>query len=323
MNIKQRKQDAAQALFAAPNDPFKLTLLHTGLAAGASLLVSLVSYVLSLQIDSTGGLSGIGARSMLLSAQSVLSMVLMLLTPFWDMGYLRATLSFARKEETGFHTLLEGLRQWTKVLRLLLLRIVMYAALTFICLQATSIIFAFTPWSMPAMQTMEKLIAMGDGLTETIIMEEMLPVMIPVYIIFAITLCVVLIPAFYRLRLADLALMDGTPGARAAFRVSSLLSKGKRISLMLLDLSFWWYYLGLVLCVALSYGDVLLELAGVKLTGDVWAIGFSCLSVAAQVLFMWRFTPYVATTTAMAYEHLKAEHAPKDPPPAIENKWSV
>ncbi len=322
MNIKQLKQDAAQALRTAPNDPYKLTLLHTAITSGASLLVMLISYVLSLQINSTGGLAGIGTRSALASAQTLLSMVLTCLTPFWSIGYIHAALRFARREDTAFPTLLEGFRQWGKVLRLLILRFLIFSALTILCLQVSSLLFAFTPWIDPAMQAMEQLIA-ANVQSETAIMEAMLPTLIPLYIIFGILLCVVLIPVFYRLRLAELALTDGAPGARASFRISSLLSRGKRLFLFRLDLSFWWYYLGLLLCAGISYSDVLLSLLGINLTGDVWMLLFSTLSILAQLLFFWHFAPFVNTTVATAYDRLRSEHTPSDTPPVIENKWSI
>ena len=66
------KSAARESLAAAPYDPRKLILLHTGVTIAVSLIGTILNFVLSKQIENTGGLGGMGLRSMLSTVQSVL-----------------------------------------------------------------------------------------------------------------------------------------------------------------------------------------------------------------------------------------------------------
>ena len=76
MDIRDRrglKQWAAQRLDQADNAR-RLVLIWSVASAVISLLASFLSFLLDTQIEQTGGLSGIGLRSVLTTAQSLLSM---------------------------------------------------------------------------------------------------------------------------------------------------------------------------------------------------------------------------------------------------------
>ena len=99
MNIRDRqglKQTAAQHLKNAAYDPRKLSVIHSSLIVGIALVLSLLSVILSQGIAGTGGLSGIGTRNLLQTAESALQLAYTFLTPFWQVGIVFAFLCIIR-----------------------------------------------------------------------------------------------------------------------------------------------------------------------------------------------------------------------------------
>ena len=78
-NRQKLKRDAQRSLDGASYSPGKLMLIHTGVSASLALLLAVLNHVLELQIDDTAGLSGVGLRTVLQTAQSVLSLVQLVL----------------------------------------------------------------------------------------------------------------------------------------------------------------------------------------------------------------------------------------------------
>ena len=312
MNITELKRRSAQILNADRGNLSRLTLIHTGILLGVSAVVFLISYLLSRQIDSTGGLSGIGMRTTLSAAQTMLTLALAAATPFWDMGYYRTVLLTARNEVPTAETLPEGFRRFGPVLRLLILRLALVLGIGFACLQAASILFMMSPWSLRTLEAMENLMGQMDPAQlqamDPAALTALLPTMIPIYVLFAALLCVVLIPMLYRLRLADFAIMDTAPGARAAFRESGARMRGNRFQFFKLDLSFWWYYGLQLLAASVAYGDLLTAWLDLPINQDVAYFGFYFLSLVCQLLLAWKFAPGVMTTYAAAYEELKIKN---------------
>lgn len=304
MNIKNLKQQAQSRL---ADNAYRLTLQHSAIAFGASFLVTLIGFFLTRQADGTGGLSGIGMRSILLTAQTVLSYVLVLMMPFWNLGYSYAALGFARQEHREFSCLTEGFRRFFPALRMFLLQTALILGIAYLCLQAATILYMLSPWSDGLFVMAEQLMADPNATVDIATVEALLPLLIPVYVLFAGLLAGFLLPILYRLRLAEFAIVDKAAGARDAFRQSAAAMRGNRFAFFKLDLSFWWYYGLLLLTGALTYGDVLLRQLGIP-TGVVGYLLFAALGGAAQLLVMWRFAPYVNTTYATAYNQLRIEN---------------
>lgn len=322
MNIPTLKTNAADCLSAAPYSPRKLALLHSGAAVAVSLLLTLVNFLLTRQMDATSGLSGITTRAVLSFIQTMLMLVATVAMPFWEFGFYRAALNLSRREPAGPATLLSGFRRFGVVLRLFLLRTGLAIGITIACLQAATILFMLSPWSEMTMVTAEQLLASGDALDETAI-AQMMQTMYPVYILFAVLLCVLLLPILYRFRLADWAVMDDTPKALRAMGLSSYWMHGRRTWLFRLDLSFWWYYALMSFSSLLAYGDLLLPAFGVPLNKDLAFFGFYLLSAAVQLLTAWRFAPQVQTTYALAYDALRAEKPQIQTPQPKPSPWEA
>ena len=87
MDLLCTKNRARDTLNNAACDTQKLTLLHTGAALAVSLVLTLLNLLLNRQIDTTGGLAGIGTRSVLELLQSVLSLGSSIAIPFWNWAF--------------------------------------------------------------------------------------------------------------------------------------------------------------------------------------------------------------------------------------------
>ena len=313
---KTTKNTAKEALRAASYDPRKLALIYSGIAAGITFLFSVISYLLSREIDGTGGIAGMGLRSILSTVQSVLPIVTAVLIPFWDVGFLRACMGFARNEEVRPNTLTAGFRRFGPVFRLFLIRAILVVGIALIAMNLASVIFSLTPWSAPLMDIAEAIMEAGT-FTEEII-AQMIPIMTPLYIIFFAVFAALAIPMFYRLRMSEFILMDKPMGALPALLFSHRFMRGNCWKLVRLDLSFWWFY-ALSLCsIAIGYLDVILPEFGVTLPVNADVAFFLCYSVyiLCQIGLSWWAGSYVQTTYATAFDSFipQAPDAPVEQP---------
>ena len=313
-NRRALKQMAGSRLAKATYHPGRLALIHTAIGLGAAFVVALIGYLLNVRMEQAGGLSGMGMRSVLGTVQTTLQYIVNLAMPFWEIGFIYAALRMARGEWVGPQSLTEGFRRFGPVLRLRLMTGLIYAGAAFACAYVSSFIFVLLPMSqpmmdmvMPMMETsadMEALMAAVEAIPQA----ELIQMITPYLVIFGIHYLAVALFLCYRFRFADFILMDepGT-GALRALRGSRMLTRRKRWALLKLDLSFWWFYLLLGVAVAVSYGDVLLGLAGITLpiSEDVAYLVFYLLGMLVQlVLFRFSYS-HVQTTWAVAYEELR------------------
>lgn len=312
------RQKAADRLSAAPNQG-KLVLLYVCVSAGLSLAAGLVSMLLESQIAGTGGLGGLQTRSILSTAQTMLNILLLIFIPFWNLGYASVALKLGRGKDATGSDLLNGFRRFGPVLRLLLLRLVVYFAVGFVAVQVASFVFAMTPWSEAFYQQMESSgILSATAELDEAAMEALIPTMIPYWIIAGALYVLALIPVTYRLRLAEYRLMDeSTNGALMALLQSNRMMRGNCVAFFKLDLQFWWYYLAGLLVTLLCYGDVLLPLAGISLpfSAEVGFILFYVVSQAAQILLYWRCRNQVECTYICAYDALLETQVLPSPQP--------
>ena len=316
MDLLCTKNRARETLSDAACDTQKLTLLHTGAALAVSFVLTLLHLLLSRQIDTTGGLSGIGTRSVLELLQSVLSLGSTIALPFWELGFLFAVIGFARQEAVAPRDFLTGFRRFGPAVRLFILQFFMYLAIAFALMNLASMLFMATPgFSKTAdllMPMMEQYSTgeMPDMDPETAML--LLKATAPMYIIWGVLFAVIGIPLAYRFRMAHFALMDGAPGALAAMGLSSRMMRGNRFSLFKLDLSFWWYYAAQAALMVLAYGDLLLAAMGVELPidGTVLYLIFYIAYLLLNLALAWLCKARVQTTYAHCYLRLK-EAAPE------------
>lgn len=302
MDIRQLKATAGERLAAARYDAKKLALLFTGLSIGLSLLMTLLNFVLSRQMDGTGGLAGIGTRTLLSGIQMMAMLGGTLVMPFWNLGYTRAALDTARDGSAEPRTLLAGFRLFLPALRLFLLQAAVFSAIMFASVQLGTILYMLSPVAEAAMVLIESLLAGGEAaLTDPAAIKQLVSVFWPMYLLIAIVLLAVFIPVSYRLRLVEFSLVDGEEKALKNMVTSNLRMRGNCLWMFKLDISFWWYYLLQALAAALAYGDLLFP------GSDVAYWVFYLLSAAAQLAIGYAYLPRVQTAYALAYEEITAD----------------
>lgn len=308
MNIRDRKgleAAATQALSCVANHR-RLVLIYAVVAGLLPLLTGLISFLLDSRIAQTGGLAGIGVRSTLSTVQTLLATTVSWLLPFWSMGYVYTTLRFSHGQETGAQSLLEGFRRFGPVLRLLLLKELLFAGLGVLCIYFGCFVMLLTPLARPLQAfLLENTDLLLTGVLDEAAMAGMVEAMVPMLIGCGVLFAAVAIPLFYRLRLADYYLLD-VPGCRArqAMALSRKALRRKCMALLRLDFHFWWFYLAEGVIAVIGYGDVLAGLLGLPLTGSGVYFGVSLLALAARLALYWFCRNRVAVTYVKFYQAL-------------------
>lgn len=332
LNSRELKTRAKEKLSGAACNHKKLALIHTGIALGGHILVVLLQLYLNHQIGSTGGLSGLGTRTILETIQTVLQYAVNLALPFWEVGFLFAALKWARGEQAGFSHLAEGFRRFGPVLRLYLLEGLIFTGVGMISMYAGAFMYTVTPFSAPMQELLLPVVESGGDVEaayaalEAIPMEKLLDMFLPALIIIGVLFAVLALVLHYRFRMAQFLVMDqpGT-GALMALLVSSRMTKYRRMKLFRLDLSFWWFYILVALSGVAMYADVLLGYAGIELavSAEVLWVGSYLLGYLIQMVIYWQFYSYVQTTYATAYEVLRTQpvEQPKPQPLPQNVPW--
>lgn len=320
--------EADRSLALSQYPPRRLVMLHSGVTIGLGLAVSLLGYLLDLGIAQTGGLGGIGTRTILETIQSLLQVAHTLLLPFWSIGYIFVVLGWINGTQPYPVNLLQGFRRFGPVLRLQILRGVILIGLAFLGSYLGSFLFLLTPgaegfYALMGQISQEEL-ADPEALMNNQAYMQMTMDMAP-FILAAAAL--VVIPMAYRLRFADYVLMDEERGgALYALLKSWHLTRKNCLKLLKLDLHFWWYHLAGLLITVVAYGDVLLAMAGIELGIDAVGAMFAFYIVALALEFClhaWRKNR-VFTVYGLAYRQLDVpvpvEEVPQPQPRKVP--WS-
>lgn len=322
MNIQDRgslKSSAKAALNRSLYDPRRMILIYTLVNFLFTALVLCFNFLLDEQISSTGGLGGIGTRSMLSGLQSILTVANMILLPLWDLGYISATLRMARGETVSDYTLLDGINNVGPSVRTILLRSLILAGVAIPTGYMSAFLFFLTPWGQEMTENLTPLIndaaAMDPGILSDAMMDAFQPYVVPFLCIFAGLYLLVFLPFFYRFRMTDFLIMDAPQkGALSALRESRKMMRGNCMALFRLDLSFWWFYALEILASALAFGDLIADALGITLPLDATAsyfLFFFLAQILHGALYLWRRND-LALTYANAYEALAAA-APQPP----------
>lgn len=316
MDIRNRrslKAHAKTALQQASFDTKKLMLIYAGVNLGIPLLLAALSLFLEDQIQYTGGLDGMATRAILVTAQQVLSLAAELLLPFWNIGIVSVALLYSRRQGVRPGNLLDGLRRFGPLLRLMLLQFLFGALLIMPCTYLTSPLSALLlgdrldPLVALTQQYMNDPAMDMDLLMEQITTSGLEGLMYQLLILPGIVFALVMGYFLLRARFAQYAIMDESrTGALKAIFLSFRMTKGNCIALIKLDLSFWWYYLLQLLLAGIHYTWLWLSLAGIPLPISDTAAMFASYGVfaLASLGVHLLFTLRVETTYAAAYESL-------------------
>ena len=309
----------AQACLAETGgNPKKLILFHTVIALGSSFLLTVINYVFSLLIADTGGLGGLSARSVLTTIQIGLELAVWIALPVWQAGLFYVALGWSNKEAASFSRLLQGFRRTSSVLGGLLLRGMVFFALSIPVCYVSSAIFALTPFSEPLLELLAPLMEQpeqAEALLTDAFANAVTEAAIPLFILFAVLYIVVAIPFFCRLRFTDFAVMEGLTAGKALLK-SLVITKGQFRQVLMLDLSFWWFYLLQALSVAICYGDAILSAAGIvlPLSPVVSSLLFLALGAVCQGVLLWQYEAKRVTAYALTYRSLSGATTPEEQP---------
>lgn len=268
-SFKILKKNAAERVAAAENAP-RIALIYAGAVAVLALLVTVINYVLNLQIAQLGGLSNMGLRSVLSTVQSVLPMVQSLIVMCLELGYLAAMVRIARQQYASEHTLKLGFDRLWMLIRWALIQCGIYTLAALAAFWISMQIFLITPLSatMMSMLTEDMVdpnVLMGC-LQDPVFSANITSSMVPLFLMFAVLYLLLFLPISYSLRMAKYVIIDKPGmGAMYALRESRKMMKGSCLRLFKLDVSLWWWYAISFGSMALCYGDSLLPMAGITL----------------------------------------------------------
>lgn len=311
-NSRSLKQAAEDSLAQAKCNPKKLAVLHIAVVLLVSLVTLVLDFVLEAQVGAAGGLGGLGTRSVLKTAQQVLQMAQILLLPFWQIGWLYVTVKLARGKKTTTADFAQGFRHFFPFLRLMLLKMLIFAGIILLAVYVGSFAIAMSPLSSSAIYTMMN--ATDLEAAYPAIMAEMERIAIPMLLICGGLALAFVLPFFYRFRLAEYYLLDQPGlGARTALRGSRRMMRGNAWKLFRLDLSFWWFWLLEMAVTAVGFADIILPAMGVSLPWPekVSYFGSFVLCGLCQMLLYYLCRAKVDVTYAQVYESL-------NPPVAAE-----
>lgn len=301
MDNRALRQLAAQRLDTPHTKP--LARLYALGGVGALLAAQLCSFLLSLPLENTGGLGGLGLRAALTAAQTVVMLAVSALLPFWDMGYVAVALTTARGQQADRQTLFSGFARFLPLLRLMLLQGAVIFAVCLAGSHIATILYMFSPASGAVLVQMEQLLA-SEAAADPNVLMQLLGMLWPMYALMAVVMLALLIPVSYRLRLAQLRVMDGENRALLALVGSWRTMRGRCLQLARLDLGFWYYYALMALGAAVAFGDTLVLQLGLPVDENVAFWVFYLLSLGLQGFATYRFAPRAHTTYAAFYQSL-------------------
>ena len=320
-DFSQLRKQSAYSLERS-SDPKRMVLFHTGIILLISLVMTLLDYLLENAIGNTGGLSGMGTRSILSTIRSVLLIAQGVALPFWQIGYTFYALQVAQGKDTEYRTFCEGFRRFGPVLRLTIFTGIIYLAIALFCTYVSSFLFLMSPWGSALMEPLYEL-STGENM-DAEALEQLVNIMsaeamLPILLIFIPCYLLLCAPFFYRYRMAAFWLLDHPQGgALAAMHNSRKMMQGNRITLFRLDLQFWWFYLLDGIITLICYGDLLLEKLGISLPFSEnlsYFLFFGIYLVCQLGLYYWRRNE-VSVTYGHVYLSLleqQPQETPKNP----------
>ena len=302
-SAKYLKKKASNRLQSG-NDPKKVVLVYAGIVALSSLVVTVVQDLLDSQISQTGGIQNIGTRSMLTTADTVLTIAQLLLVMCLTLGYTGSMLRIARGQYASPNSLKAGgERIWVLLRTRLLQMLIMTAAAFALCFLVVNVCL-LTPLSnrmIAVMGTVSAEVLLADDLA----LMGLYSAMLPIILIYLVALVPLLWYFSCTYRMVDYLLIDRPQlGAFGVLRESRRMMQGNMKMMLRVDLSFWWYYLLQALVSVLIYLNMVLALFAIGLPPEVLYWGTVVLYLAADFALRYFFSNKVAVTYALFYDSL-------------------
>ena len=302
-SAKYLKKKASNRLQSG-NDPKKVVLVYAGIVALSSLVVTVVQDLLDGQISQTGGIQNIGTRSMLTTADTVLTIAQLLLVMCLTLGYTGSMLRIARGQYASPNSLKAGgERIWVLLRTRLLQMLIMTAAAFALCFLVVNVCL-LTPLSNRVIAVMGTVSA-EELLSNGLALMGLYSAMLPIILIYLVALVPLLWYFSCTYRMVDYLLIDRPQlGAFGVLRESRRMMQGNMKMMLRVDLSFWWYYLLQALVSVLVYLNMVLALFAIGLPPEVLYWGTVVLYLAADFALRYFFSNKVAVTYALFYDSL-------------------
>lgn len=299
LNIKSIKAYAAARMEANAPAARRLILMYALILAGAQVLNLGAGELLLRQADKMTGLSAIGIRSILISAQRMLGLLLTVLSPLWLAGYMAAALDLARGEAPASDRLTCAIRSPWRYLICFLLLLIRIFACGYVAVLGAALLLSFFPL---AVFSGDPNAILQDPAATAQFMQEAMPLILGLSALFLLIALVLL----FRYRLFLFVAADH-PELRSSMvlRVSSALMQGVGRQFLRLDLSFWWYYLLLVAVEAIPLGGQLTILLDISVPmGDWFYLLLDAIYLTASTLLAIVFMNRIQVTYAATYDQL-------------------
>lgn len=302
-SAKYLKKKASNRLQSG-NDPKKVVLVYAGIVALSSLVVTVVQDLLDSQISQTGGIQNIGTRSMLTTADTVLTIAQLLLVMCLTLGYTGSMLRIARGQYASPNSLKAGgERIWVLLRTRLLQMLIMTAAAFVLCFLVVNVCL-LTPLSNRVIAVMGTVSA-EELLSNGLALIALYSAMLPIILIYLVALVPLLWYFSCTYRMVDYLLIDRPQlGAFGVLRESRRMMQGNMKMMLRVDLSFWWYYLLQALVSVLIYLNMMLAPFAIGLPPEVLYWGTVVLYLAADFALRYFFSNKVAVTYALFYDSL-------------------
>lgn len=302
-SAKYLKKKASSRLQSG-NDPKKVVLVYAGIVALSSLVVTVVQDLLDSQISQTGGIQNIGTRSMLTTADTVLTIAQLLLVMCLTLGYTGSMLRIARGQYASPNSLKAGgERIWVLLRTRLLQMLIMTAAAFALCFLVVNVCL-LTPLSNRVIAVMGTVSA-EELLSNGLALIALYSAMLPIILIYLVALVPLLWYFSCTYRMVDYLLIDRPQmGAFGVLRESRRMMQGNMKMMLRVDLSFWWYYLLQALVSVLVYLNMVLAPFAIGLPPEVLYWGTVVLYLAADFALRYFFSNKVAVTYALFYDSL-------------------
>jgi uncharacterized membrane protein len=313
MKLAQLHREATDHLKTNKKSFSKLVLIHSAIAVGVTFLLIPITWL----AQNAGSDSSIGSAEnqiLLTTLQWMLQFVAVLGIPFWNAGLSFCALRTLQGKDNSSHTLLEGFRCWSPIGTSLLIQGLNYWLLTMINSLIPSAFLSTIPLPL---SFQEALLAYAEK--PVFPPPDNILLFFKVYfVIYCICLPILLVPRLYLHRLIPYKIMDGDEACNGlqAVLYSRILMKGKRRKLLLLDLSFWWFYL-LEMCISgIAMADVILAAMGIALPigSEITFWLFPVVALLLRLVLYYLAKPKLAITYALFFRKIM-DAPPTEPKP--------
>lgn len=291
----------------------KLVLIYCGVIAALSLGSNGLNVYLDSQIGTTGGLGGLGLRSVLQTIQQVLGYINSMFTPFWNAGFLFAMMAMVRGGSPRPMDLTEGFRRFGRIFMANIYEALLAFSLAVGTFLVAMFLFSFTPMADEFTAIMTPIledpnIYLPDGTINVALIptEAITTGSIPMLIIWMVLLLAACLHMHYCFRMGPYLMMDRQIGGVAALFLSRRMMRGHKWQMLKLDLKFWWFHALTVVAAVVCYLDVILMLLGIPAPLDpipMYFVTLGAYCVLLTGLYLWKKCD-VDAAYVLAYESI-------------------